>query len=196
MTDQITTIDIAVDEPTEDVVEAPVDLSPIEGFKRPYDFLSNTSAFPIVIDNIYYMTAEHAFQAHRVLSPKKREIVALSPTPEQARLLGQRLPLRDDWEEVKDEVMRKILEVKFSSNQLRPALIQLADRQIINSNTSHDQYWGDCTCHSHESVPGENRLGKMLMSLRDDLIAAADNPPEPEYIDDGTFTDVEPDVEL
>ena len=40
---------------------------------------------------------------------------------------------------------------------------------LIEGNTWHDNYWGDCSCNRCKSKSGENMLGILLMELRDKL---------------------------
>lgn len=191
LTSILATVTASLAETESDGEPAPIDDSPIKGFTRGFIYLANDSPYPIVVDQIYYKTLEHAFQAHKVLSQKKREIIALSPTAEHARSLVENIPTRDDWDDVKLDVLRQLLEVKFNSNQLRPALIETLPRPLINQNTDHDQLWGDCVCSEHIDEPGQNLLGQLLTELRDRLATSQDEA-EPEYVDDGTFVDVEP----
>lgn len=72
--------------------------------------------------------------------------------------------LRDDWEEVKDDLMYRIVLAKFLQNpSLADALIKTGNAQLIEGNTWGDTYWGMC-----DSV-GENKLGEILMRVRDEL---------------------------
>ena len=72
--------------------------------------------------------------------------------------------LREDWEEVKDNVMRKAVYAKFSQNiELKNILLD-TDSEYIVENTSNDYYWG---CGINGS--GKNMLGIILMEIRDKL---------------------------
>lgn len=70
-------------------------------------------------------------------------------------------PLRKDWEEVKDEVMRKAVLAKFkSNNDAKVILLSTGDEEIIEKTTK-DYYWG---CGNDGTV--KNMLGKILMETR------------------------------
>jgi predicted NAD-dependent protein-ADP-ribosyltransferase YbiA (DUF1768 family) len=43
-----------------------------------------------------------------------------------------------------------------------------ADLEIVENNYWHDNFWGSCTC-SRCGRKGENNLGKILMSVRQEL---------------------------
>lgn len=79
--------------------------------------------------------------------------------PSEAKRLGRRVKLREDWEEVKELVMYEICYHKFSQNpDIRKMLLDTGDAELIEGNT-----WGD------KIGVGENRLGKILMRIRNEL---------------------------
>lgn len=68
--------------------------------------------------------------------------------------------MRSDWEEIKEEVIKEGLYAKFSQNpDLREKLLNTGDA-ILHENSPRDKYWG---------VRGQDRLGKLLMELREKL---------------------------
>ncbi len=72
---------------------------------------------------------------------------------------------RSDWEEVKETVMIKILHAKFTQhNDLRQLLIETGDA-ILREFTTRDTYWGNGGVRND----GKNRLGVLLMELRNQL---------------------------
>jgi ribA/ribD-fused uncharacterized protein len=80
--------------------------------------------------------------------------------------MGRRrdLPLRPDWEAVKDAVMLDALRVKFTQHpELHALLLSTGDEQLIE-HTANDSYWADGGDGS-----GRNRLGELLMELRAEL---------------------------
>lgn len=136
----------------------------IGSFDGKYFFLSNFYPSSITDeDNITYSTVEHYFQAMKTLDKAQKFNIAIQSTPGKAKRLGRRCHLRPDWETVKDSVMEEALRKKFSSPDLRKALLDTGDEYLEEGNTWGDQYWGVCN-----SV-GENRLGKLLMKIRDEL---------------------------
>ena len=71
---------------------------------------------------------------------------------------------RNDWEEVKEEIMFKALQAKFTQHdKLKQLLVGTKNRQLVE-RSPYDSYWGDGGDGS-----GKNRLGVLLMRLRDDL---------------------------
>jgi len=59
--------------------------------------------------------------------------------------------------------MKDILEIKFADTHLREALLATAPLELIEGNTWGDTYWGVC------NGVGENKLGKILMGIRDEI---------------------------
>ena len=112
------------------------------------------------------MTSEHYFQAQKFYGTEYVEIIRLLDNPMKAAKMGRNrnLPIREDWEEVKDDVMRKAVYAKFSQNiELKNILLD-TDSEYIVENTSNDYYWG---CGTNGS--GKNMLGIILMEIRDKL---------------------------
>lgn len=85
--------------------------------------------------------------------------------------LGRRVQLSPDWDEVRDEAMRRVLYAKFSQNEeFKQRLLATGDRHIIEDTTGwHDNYWGDCQCPRCKGVHGQNKLGMMLEEIRTKL---------------------------
>lgn len=132
----------------------------ISKFSGKYRFLSNFFPAPTEYDGIIYPTSEHAYQAAKTLDPVLRYGILTCGSPGRAKSLGKHFVLRPDWDEIKIEVMASILYDKFTRNlELRQALIETGDEELIEGNTWGDQFWGvDGT--------GHNWLGKLLMKLR------------------------------
>ena len=82
---------------------------------------------------------------------------------------------RNDWESVKEDVMYKALQAKFSQHEkLRQLLLGTGERELIE-HSPHDSYWGD-----GGNGTGKNRLGVLLLKLRKEMKAKKDiRPPTP-----------------
>jgi ribA/ribD-fused uncharacterized protein len=127
---------------------------------------------PIGVDDVpwpgTYATAEHAFQAQKATSGQWAEWVAVSDGPDQAKVRGRSVTLRQDWEEIKEDMMRAVLQAKFKPG--RPEyeyLMSTGDKRLIEGTTWHDTYWG--VDLKDPGRPGLNRLGHLLMELREEL---------------------------
>lgn len=72
-------------------------------------------------------------------------------------------------EKLQLDVMYDILKAKFSDEDLKARLLLTAEKQLIEGNNWHDNFWGNCTCKKCGSIEGKNMLGKLLMKLREEL---------------------------
>jgi ribA/ribD-fused uncharacterized protein len=115
-----------------------------------------------------YPTVEHYFQASKALDREVHDRVADAPTPRDAKRAGRRVALRPDWEQVKEDVMATALRAKFSAEPLRSRLLATGQRPIIEESR-HDLEWG--ARRDGGRWYGANRLGILLMHVRDELAA-------------------------
>jgi ribA/ribD-fused uncharacterized protein len=141
----------------------------IESFRGPYHFLSNFSRSSILVDSKWYDTVEHAFQAYKTNDLLAREHIRQAATPGEAKQLGQICPLRPDWDTAKIDVMRTMLRKKFRRQKNGAKLLATGSANLVEGNTWHDNYWGDCRCARCKDKPGENHLGKLLMEIRNEI---------------------------
>jgi ribA/ribD-fused uncharacterized protein len=142
----------------------------IDRFNGRYWFLSNFSASPVKIlaeeggEVIVCPTVEHAFQALKTLDPDERVKVASARTPGEAKKIGRRVSLRENWDETRDEAMRLLLRQKFAAGtELADLLLATGGVELVEGNSWGDRYWGVC------GGKGENRLGILLMERRAEL---------------------------
>ena len=143
--------------------------SMIEFFDGVHRFLSNFDYSPVHAFGRTFKTLEHAFQFAKTNNLEWQNQIANAPTPSQAKHLGRRCPLRSDWNQIKDQVMKDLLAIKFSNVLLKKKLLLTKGCILIEGNTWHDNYWGDCHCSKCISIKGKNKLGRFLMELRDSL---------------------------
>lgn len=134
----------------------------IDCFAGTYRFLSNFYPSPVEMPNGLETapTVEHAYQAMKTRDRTWQDRILAAKSPGEAKKLGRKVPLREDWEQTKDEVMMYFLRKKFANNILRLRLVVTGAALLIEGNTWGDQYWGVC------NGAGQNKLGKMLMQLR------------------------------
>lgn len=135
----------------------------IDCFDGEYRFLSNFAPIPVFYDGIECRTSESAFQMMKTLDLDLRRKIGKSH-PSQAKRAGRHVPLRPDWEQVKDQVMYEIVLAKFSQNEdAKKALLDTKDAMLIEGNDWNDTYWGVC------NGVGKNTLGQILMRVRKEL---------------------------
>ena len=137
----------------------------IKEFKNQYFFSSNFYECPIYYNKLVFCNAEAAFQAQKVID-EKEQYKFINLNASQARKLGKTIALREDWEEVKDNIMYEIVKRKFTVNkELQQKLIDTKDEELVEGNWWHDTYWG---VDSKTGI-GQNKLGKILMKVREEV---------------------------
>jgi hypothetical protein len=131
-----------------------------------YGCFSNFSRHHIFLKDKIWKTSEHYFQAQKFAGTEFEEKVRQAPTPMEAANLGRnrKFPLRKDWEESKDDIMREALRAKFTQNKELKRILLETDDAILIEHTHNDFYWADGGDGS-----GKNMLGKLLMELREEL---------------------------
>lgn len=141
-------------------------LSPITEFRGKYRFLSNFYPTP----HCPWQTVEHFFQASKALTKAPHKHVLTAPSPSEAKRRGARVILRPDWEEIKVDVMRDALALKFAyDSPLANMLLATEHRLLIEGNTWGDTFWGQCKGFGH------NMLGVLLMERRGVLLHMREN---------------------
>lgn len=128
-----------------------------------YGEFSNFYPSPIKLDGKLWPTVEHYFQAQKFPGSDHEEAIRLESSPMIAARMGRdrSKPLRSDWEQVKDDVMKRALLAKFTQHAtLRDQLTSTQDAVLVE-HTKNDSYWGDGGDGS-----GLNKLGMMLMEVR------------------------------
>ena len=139
----------------------------ISEFDKEWAFLSNFYWSEIEFEGITYPTNEHFFQAMKTLDINERRAIANCLTPGQAKRMGRRVALRPDWEDVKESVMLEGLCLKFADEQLADWLLETGDEELVEGTTWHDNEWGNCSCPKCAHIEGKNKLGRLLMIVRD-----------------------------
>jgi hypothetical protein len=119
-------------------------------------------------------TVEHEYQCDKHAGHVWRQITIMrARTPGQAKKLGRRWRLnryqKMEWDHRRDQKMYELVRQKVMDHpEIAFALICTGDEVLVESNWWHDNYWGDCTCLQCFRI-GENRLGYILMAIRDEL---------------------------
>ncbi|WIN00609.1 NADAR family protein [Actinoplanes oblitus] len=137
----------------------------------PYGCFSNFSTHGFDLDECWWPTAEHYFQAQKFAGTRHADVVRRAPDPLRAAELGRdrSRPLRRDWVRVRDDVMRRAVLAKFRAHaDIRAVLLGTGDAAIVE-DTDTDHYWG-----RGRTGAGKNMLGRILMRTRAQLRAGAE----------------------
>ena len=142
----------------------------IDNFHGDNLFLSNFYIADVEFEGVVYKSSEHAFQAAKTLDPKEREMVANAKTPAQSKKAGKKVALREDWDDIKVEIMFKIVMNKFQRHPaLAKKLVDTFPADLIEGNWWHDTFWGVC------NGVGQNQLGITLMLVRKLLMSRTED---------------------
>lgn len=134
---------------------------------EPYGYFSNFAPYPIFLDGEIWNTVEHYFQCNKFEDDILKAKIKKIESPMKVALEGRdtKYHIRSDWDSVKEMFMFNALRAKFFQHpELRIKLIETGDSKLIE-HTSNDSYWGD-----GGDGNGKNRLGELLMKLRNDII--------------------------
>jgi ribA/ribD-fused uncharacterized protein len=136
----------------------------INSFEGPYRFLSNFYPAEVEFEGMRYPSVEHAYQSAKTLDLETRKKIAALANPGDAKRMGRAQQVRADWEQVKFDVMEKCVRYKFTHHpELKEKLLATGDAYLEEGNTWGDRIWGVY------QGQGENRLGKILMKVRQEL---------------------------
>ena len=83
--------------------------------------------------------------------------------PDEAKAKGRKITLRDDWENIKLEVMYEVCKAKFEQNEdIKKELLATGNEELVEIS-DNDDFWGLV------NGEGENNLGRILMRVRNNL---------------------------
>ncbi|OJJ21782.1 Swarming motility protein YbiA [marine bacterium AO1-C] len=131
-----------------------------------YGEFSNFAPYPIKLKGKTWPTSEHYFQAQKFAGTSHEDKIRKAASPMKAAELGRtrKVRIRANWDHMKDNIMLEAVHAKFAQHaDLQELLLDTGDAKIIE-HTENDDYWGDGGDGS-----GKNRLGKILMKVREEL---------------------------
>jgi len=124
-----------------------MDISKVEfwGEKR---FLFNMYEVDIVIDEVVYRSVEHFYQSQKFLDSKFINMVIDANRPKDSKNIAHKIlddntnVIRDDFDDIKIDIMKKGVYAKFEQNlDLRKKLLAV-DGEIVERNDWDDRFWG------------------------------------------------------
>jgi ribA/ribD-fused uncharacterized protein len=152
----------------------------IDSFRGEYNFMSNFYASDIDISFVWapqvkfvMPTGEHAFQCLKCvtsdMSVDEKMLwllqIARAASPNEAKKLGRTIKIDvAKWNRDSEGFMGRIQQQKYLQNpHLAEKLLATGDATLIEGNDWGDRLWGQV------NGKGENKLGKILMAVRDQL---------------------------
>jgi ribA/ribD-fused uncharacterized protein len=129
---------------------------------------SNFAPFGIDLDDAWWPTVENYYQAQKFTTGALRKAIRKAEKPAIAKSLAEKNPdaIRPDWDAVKDEVMYRAVRREFELHpELKAILLETGDEELIEAAPT-DTYWG-----VGRDGTGQNKLGKIIARIRDELRA-------------------------
>src|SRR5690606_21767015 len=103
------------------------------------------------------------YQAAKTFSIEEREQIRNAFSPAKAKKIGRSVTLREDWENIKIDIMTDLVRQKFNISSFKEKLLATKDAELIEGNWWGDTFWGVC------KGVGKNNLGKILMEIRKEI---------------------------
>lgn len=143
-------------------------LSPLYFYKSigPVCGFSNFSHHSVTTSLGVFKTSEAAYHAHKCPMDKLYvENLKNIQSPSIAKKLSRSVILRNDWENIKKDIMYMILRNKFETHEIIRNNLLATGLRPLYEHTDRDLYWGD----GGEMGGGQNHMGKILSRVRDEL---------------------------
>ena len=158
----------------------PILFSSSEEAANEYRDFSNASPHSVTIEGTQYPTVEHYYQAMKATEFGDADMlkkIIKTKTAKAVKSAGKKVQNfnQEVWDAKKQEFMRIGVRAKFVQHPaVQTKLLETGDK-LIGFADARDTFWAIGTSLSTEKakVPskwrGENRLGKLLMNLRDEF---------------------------
>ncbi len=132
------------------------------GFFGDYRWLSNFHLCDVEFEGLVYPSSENAYQAAKVRTFDRIGFIDCSPAASKRIWKPLTRFTREEWDEVKEYYMQKIVFEKFARNKdLRDLLVATYPKYLEERNAWKDTFWG-----VDIKLGGKNKLGMMLMAIR------------------------------
>lgn len=144
-------------------------MSEVIGFyPREFYCFDNFSSFKLEYEGYLYSSVEEAYQAlgFKESAPKIYEEIIHSHSAHDAQKIAysNKDKQRKDWDDVKVDLMEKLLRCKIEQNPyVKKKLLETKNYSIVEDSPK-DNFWG-----WGENRDGNNQLGKLWMKLREEL---------------------------
>lgn len=151
------------------------DVIAFKSTKEEFGGLSNMApGFSLRVNDIIIPSAEALYQVCRFpLFPQIQEEIICQNSPMTAKMISRKYHghTRQDWEEVKYDIMYWVLKVKLSQNyeKFYQLLKKTADSPIVELS-SKDKDWA-VVAEGNNTLRGKNALGRLLMQLRSEFVS-------------------------
>jgi ribA/ribD-fused uncharacterized protein len=138
----------------------------IAKFKKEYAWLSNFAPVKIKLFEIIYPSVEHAYMSMKSNDLEWKKFCSdLKNTASIVKRKSKEIKLKEDWNDIKVDIMRSCIEQKFSQEPYKTLLLNTKNEYIQEGNWWNDDFWG----FDLKKNKGENILGKIIMDIRKKL---------------------------
>ena len=137
-------------------------------------------SYIIIWEGEAYKSTEHVYQAEKARLNGRPEVAAEimdAETPLEAKNIAKKVYTPSSWEVQNAELMYTILKTKVIQNEDVRDLLLKSGNNIISECVPNQQYWS-CGLSKEVAVktspdawPGQNVLGRMWMTVRNELRA-------------------------
>jgi len=137
---------------------------------KDFEWLSNFFEAPFKSQKgLEVKTAEHYYQGLKAKYAADQAKILAAKTVLDAKREGKNITMRDDWDEIRGKSMLNVIRQKFTDPKLRQLLKDTGSAELVHTMPDYikksDTYWG-----VDKVGEGENKLGKILMSVREEII--------------------------
>lgn len=98
-----------------------------------YSEFSNFAPYGVEFDDRWWRTVEHYFQAMKFHDEEYRERIRSCRRPKDAKALGitRKIPLRPDWEDVKDTFMLDAVRCRFKPTSIQKSFFYQPEKRAL-----------------------------------------------------------------
>jgi ribA/ribD-fused uncharacterized protein len=140
----------------------------IDFFEGEYEFLKNSYPCLIIYEGEVYPSVSHAYQSAKTDDLNIRSQIQSAASSKGAENIGRSLSLIPDWDNKRLDIMASLIKSKFMDNfDLKIKLLLTGSKELIQGHSRREQFWGKT-----KNGIGENHLGKILMTVRSNIVNA------------------------
>lgn len=146
----------------------------ITEFRGEYRWLSNfyKLQYPIMVyingGEYLFHTTENLYQGMKCKHDD--DMIRCSVlTAGESKAFGKIVELCEDWDEIRLDAMYEINRMKYDQPFFKEKLLSTGEQVIVEGNTWHDNFFGNCSCEKCNDIIGFNHLGILIMKIRDEI---------------------------
>ena len=146
-------------------------------FQSHHAYLSNMYPCKIMFEGVEYRSSEHLYYVEMAKHHNRLDLVNKLTKAKDGyacKRLAREIDIADDWEEIKLNIMCKVINLKFDQND------GLRDKLLATIGHLYEATKGDSfSCGmslaqvkdiSQETITGANHLGKILVEYRNERL--------------------------